>query len=260
MDLEDDTRIPADDEYEGTRISTGSDRVDRALRGGIPLGSMTLIEGPSASGKSVLCQHIAYGALMADLLVVYYTSKATLDKLVSQMSALGLDISDDVESDQLRIFPLDQLGDWRRSPRRLFGTLLTEIKARVVEGVDVVILDDPTPAVSRGDRTHGVNFFAECLSMSRRGLTVLTAIHTSAFDKELIWRFHRLFDAHISLDLEGQKRGWQTDMDVVNLMEVKKVENLSPSKSSTIYFRVNPELGASMNISLEVLPIYKLKV
>ena len=46
----------------------------------------------------------------------------------------------------------------------------------------------------------------------------------------------------------------------MNLMEIKKVENFVPSKNKEIYFRVNPELGASMNISLDVVPVFKVKV
>ena len=46
----------------------------------------------------------------------------------------------------------------------------------------------------------------------------------------------------------------------MNLLEVKKVENLAPAKNSSLYFKVNPELGASMNISLEVLPIFKVQL
>ena len=55
-------------------ISTGSDDIDRALLGGIPLASLTLIEGPSGAGKSVLCDHIAFGAMLGDQGVVFYTS------------------------------------------------------------------------------------------------------------------------------------------------------------------------------------------
>ena len=37
-------------------VSTGNSEIDKKLGGGIPLGSMTLIEGESDSGKSVLSQ------------------------------------------------------------------------------------------------------------------------------------------------------------------------------------------------------------
>lgn len=47
--------------------------LDGKLGGGIPLGSLTLIEGASAAGKSVLCQHFAYAALMKQSSVAYFT-------------------------------------------------------------------------------------------------------------------------------------------------------------------------------------------
>ena len=129
---------PSGDEYDGTRISTGSDYIDKVMRGGIPLGSVTLIEGPSGSGKSVLCQHIVAGALMADLLVAYYTN-GDAAPVADNMIALGLDISQDVESEQLRFFPLSEFGDWRNDPSQLFGPLKEHINERIGEGVDLVV-------------------------------------------------------------------------------------------------------------------------
>ena len=258
MELEERTGYAEGEDYAGTRISTGSDYIDKALRGGIPLGSLTLVEGPSGSGKSVMCQHLAFGSLMADLLVAYFLSKGTVEDLVGNMSALGLDVSEDVSAEQLRIYPMGEIGDRRRDSRALLKSMLDHVSKRVEEGVDVVIVDDFASTLSRAGADDGVRFVSKCKTMSRRGLTLMFAIHTSAFDKELAWRFHRAFDTHVSLNLEGQKRGWE--MEVVNLMELKKVDNLAPSGGSPIYFRVNPELGASMNISLDVLPIFKIRV
>ena len=44
-------------------IVTGVSEVDDKLGGGIPLGSLCLIEGHSDAGKSVLCQHLTSGTL-----------------------------------------------------------------------------------------------------------------------------------------------------------------------------------------------------
>ena len=51
-------------------VSTGNSEIDKKLGGGIPLGSMTLIEGESDSGKSVLNQQMIWGSLYSAFSVV----------------------------------------------------------------------------------------------------------------------------------------------------------------------------------------------
>ena len=49
--------------YSGSGIGVGDAMLDQKLGGGIPPGSLSLIEGESSAGKSVLCQHLAYSSL-----------------------------------------------------------------------------------------------------------------------------------------------------------------------------------------------------
>ena len=44
-------------------ISTGHPEIDKKLGGGVPMGSLTLVEGQSDAGKSVLCQQLIWGSL-----------------------------------------------------------------------------------------------------------------------------------------------------------------------------------------------------
>ncbi len=254
-----DNAVPSstDGVYEGTRISTGSDLVDKTLQGGIPLGSVSLVEGPSGSGKGVFCQHLVFGSLMADLLVVYYVSRGTAEDLEERLAILGQDVSMDTESEQHRIYTFDEIAPTQKNAKGFLNALESHMQERIVEGVDVVIIDDLTRIVTQAGAGPSVNFFEECKTASRRGLTIIAAIHTSAFDHKLLWRFQRLFDAHVSLSLESQSFG--NNRSIMNLMEVKKVENTALNKKNTLYFKVNTELATSMNISLEVVPIFKIK-
>ena len=88
-------------------IVTGVSEVDEKLGGGIPLGSLCLIEGDSDSGKSVLCQHLTNGTLITgEIAVGYYTTENHVRSLVSQMDSLNLCVRDHFLADRLRIFPL----------------------------------------------------------------------------------------------------------------------------------------------------------
>ena len=74
-----------------TPVRTGETVLNEKLGGGIPLGSLALIEGDSSAGKSVLCQHLTCGAIKDGHKVAYFTSDNNVRGLVSQMDSLGLD-------------------------------------------------------------------------------------------------------------------------------------------------------------------------
>ena len=88
-------------------IITGVPEVDEKLGGGIPLGSLCLVEGHSDAGKSVLCQHLTNGTLIiGEIAVAYYTTENAVKSLISQMDSLALRVMDHFLADRLRIFPL----------------------------------------------------------------------------------------------------------------------------------------------------------
>ena len=89
-----------------TAISTGNSEIDKKMGGGIPLGSMTLVEGESDSGKSVLSQQMIWGSLYDGFAVVLYTTENTVKSFTRQMNSLSLDVSDFMLLGKLRVFPI----------------------------------------------------------------------------------------------------------------------------------------------------------
>ena len=88
-------------------IVTGVSEVDEKLGGGIPLGSLCLVEGHSDAGKSVLCQHLTNGTLInGEISVAYYTTENNVRSLISQMDSLAMQVMDHFLADRLRIYPL----------------------------------------------------------------------------------------------------------------------------------------------------------
>ncbi len=98
----------------GNTVSTGNDGIDRVLLGGVGPGVLTLVEGSPGSGKSVLCQHLAYGALMSEHMVTIYAQEVDLPDqdgtkpdFAGRMKNLGMDISFEMQADQARIYPIE---------------------------------------------------------------------------------------------------------------------------------------------------------
>ena len=79
------------DQNEKTTISIGSNPIDKALVEGLPLGSLTSIEGSSGASKSIVIQRFTFGALMGELGVAYYVSGRDEQGLVAKMNSLYLE-------------------------------------------------------------------------------------------------------------------------------------------------------------------------
>lgn len=88
-------------------ISTGNTDLDNKMGGGVPFGSLTLIEGDSGAGKSVLSQQMMHGCLVEGYRLSLFSSENTVKSLVKQMRSLNMDIMDYLLLDRLRIFPIE---------------------------------------------------------------------------------------------------------------------------------------------------------
>ena len=73
-----------------TTITTGSTEIDKKLGGGIPIGSLVLLEGQSDAGKSVLTQHFCHQSLVTRMSVANYTTEKTVKIQISKMKSLKL--------------------------------------------------------------------------------------------------------------------------------------------------------------------------
>lgn len=222
----------------GTRvISSGNEEIDSTLGGGIPMGSLVLMEGPSDAGKSVVSQHFTYGALTSKLSMAYYTTENTVKSLMSQMSSLDLDVTDYFLCDRLRVYPLLSSGvDDISSALQM---LLDHFEA-LPATTRLVVVDSLTSLVAQADEREIVDFFSGCKRISEKGKTIIAIVRSDSFKEDLLARVTSLCDSHLSLRLE--KAGDQQ----VNVMEVAKIGDVDQTEGNIINFDVEP--GAGMKV------------
>ena len=218
-------------------IGTGGrlTQLDRVLGGGIPLESLTLIEGPSGVGKSVLCQYLVYGAILSGLSLAYFTAKHTVDSLVEQMGSIGLDLSSRLQGDDIRTYPI-QSPSAHDEPDSVLGELVADIE-RVAQNRGIIIVDDitETAQISRGQSVLG--FFTSCQRQCSQGRTIVVVTRSSAFDGNLLPRLHGVCHAHISL---GAEKMWDK---LVNTLEVRKANKSDLNYHNKFSFQVEPAVG-----------------
>lgn len=228
-------------------ILTGIREVDEKIGGGIPIGSLGLIEGHSDAGKSVLCQHLTYGALsVSDLAVAYYTTENTVKSLVSQMDSLNLTVTDHFLLDRLRIFPLSIRGDVENTEGR-FNTILRHFNV-LPAYFKLIIVDSITLLVAHSDQVANVDFFSACKSQCDQGRTILLVAHSYAFDEEVLARTRSLCDAHFKIKLE------QLGDRLVKILEVLKVRGADRATGDIVSFNVEPKVG------MRIIPMSKARV
>ena len=222
-------------------VSTGNTEIDNKMGGGIPLGSLTLIEGDSHAGKSVLSQQMLWGSLRDQFRISIFTSENTVKSLMTQMESLDLDVLDYLLLGRLRVYPVEVA----RSKGALLDTLLKAIRNEEQRGSNIVAIDALTPFISAAANEDVLAFFESCKRLCSGRATVVSVIHSHAVGQELLVRITSLCDAHLRLRTE------QAGDKLVKTLEVSKVKGATRNTGNIVSFEVEPGLG------MRIIPISK---
>ena len=227
-----------------TVIRSGNQLLDQRLGGGIPHGSLALIEGSSSAGKSVLCQHLAYGSLLDGLGVAYVTSENTVASLSSKMKSIGLNVSEHLRTGALQIFPLDPTAP---DPHpELSMEYLAQGIERLPSQHELIIVDSITEvAIDSQDRAT-LRFFSRFKRLCSNGRTVILTVHCDILDEKLLIRLRALCDAHFSLTVN------QSQLKLVHVLEVRKLHGAELNTDLVFNFEVVPELGIRVNMATTI--------
>ncbi|MET1123757.1 MAG: ATPase domain-containing protein [Archaeoglobaceae archaeon] len=231
-----------EEEVKKNILSSGNSEIDKRLGGGIPLGSLTLIEGENDTGKSVLCQQITYGGLVQGHRVAYYTTENTIRSLLKQMESLSLDVSDFYAWGYLRIFPLHLEGmDWSAEQMKNILNLLADHIKAVKE--NVAVIDSLTMFTTYSTEDDILEFLTKLKNICDNGKTILITLHQHAFKEDTLVRIRAACDCHLFLRRE------QVGDRYVSVLEVQKVRGARKTTGNIVSFEVVPGFG------LKIIPI-----
>jgi len=228
-------------------IITGVPEVDEKLGGGIPLGSLCLVEGHSDAGKSVLCQHLTNGTLVTgEIAVAYYTTENAVRSLISQMDSLALRVLDHFLADRLRIFPLTFNAGMTGGQKPFH--VLTHHFSQLPHDFKLIIVDSITLLVAHSNPVAIIDFFSRCKAMCDDGLTIILVAHSYAFEEDMLSRTRSLCDARFKFKLE------QVGDSMIKLMEVLKVRGAERPTGDVVSFDIEPKMG------MRIIPLAKARV
>ena len=233
-----------DENVELSIISTGSGELDKKMGGGIPLSSLTLVEGMSGAGKSTLTQHLLWGGLTDGANALLYTTENTVRSLVRQMQSLGMDIQDYFLMDMLRVYPLETNafdGDATLAFDALIGHIerLTDYK--------VIVLDSLSTFLTKSSEDEILQFFSRCKAICDVGRAVICTAHSHAFEERILTRVRSVCDTHLRVLVEPGAS------ELVKTMEIAKVRGAEMATGSIISFSIEPGIG------MRIIPMSKAR-
>jgi len=225
-------------------ISTGHGEIDRRLGGGLPIGSLTLVEGESDAGKSVLCQQMIWGSLNDGYKAMLFTTENTIRSLVTQMDSLGLGILDYILLGRFKVYPIKQ-SHVHIKANDTFTTILSTIEK--CSQYHLVIIDSLTPMLPLASDVEILHYFERCKYFCDQGRTIVNVTHSYALDAGVLVRVRSASDAHLRLVIEkvGDK--------LVKTLEVAKVRGAVSTTGNVVTFDVEPEVG------MKIMPLSKAK-
>ena len=233
---------------------TGVKDIAEVLGGGIRTGSLVIIEGESKSGKSVLSQHLAHGALhFDDNAVAYYTSGGNFNDLIAQMDSMSLYVLHEFVTDRLRIYPLSSLsttGNGRESLEFLIS-YISELPPRF----KLVVVDSITPFMTKMNPDAKIRLLQAFKELCGKERSIVLTANTHIFEKGILYRTYLVSDYYLRLRSD-ETIIWsgQIENRVIKRLEVMKLRGAEQQGGEGVKFEIKPHVG------IQILPFVRVRV
>ena len=228
------------------------DRLNDELGGGLPQGSIILMEGNYGAGKSALAQRFVYGLCEEDYSVSYMSTELDISGFIDQMHSLSYDMVNHILNEKVLFMHADIdtegsiSGNKDKSERRDLLKRLMEADVAwdgdvvVVDTFDAILRNDPKfDALVRDNEERQaaleiVSFFRD---MASEGKSVVLTVDPSTLEEDAIGPFRAIADVYLELEMI------EVGGDVRRQISVKRFAGMGGQVGDTIGYSVRPGIG-----------------
>ncbi|SFR43866.1 ATPase domain-containing protein [Halogeometricum limi] len=227
------------------------DRLQKELGGGIPKGSIVLIEGDYGAGKSVLSQRFTYGFSREDIVTSLISTELGVRGFLDQMHSLSYDMVKPLLDEEVLFIPaeIDASGtltggaskERKQLLRRLMeAETLWEADVTIIDTFDAILRNDPQfeALVRQNEERQAaleiISFFRE---LTTKGKTIILTVDPSTVDDDAIGPFRSIADVYLQLEMV------EVGNDVRRNVFVKRFAGMGEQVGDRIGFSVRSGIG-----------------
>ncbi len=230
------------------------DRLNNELGGGIPGGSIVLMEGDYGAGKSAISQRLTYGLCEEDHSVTLVSTELTVRGFIDQMHSLSYDIEEHLLDEDLLFFQADvdsggstlrgessDEGNRKQLLKRLMeAERMWKADVVIIDTFDAILRNDPKfeALVRQNDERQAaleiISFFRDLVS---KGKVIVLTVDPSTVDEEAIGPFRSIADVYFELQMA------EVGNDVRRSIAVRRFAGMGEQVGDTIGYSVRSGTG-----------------
>lgn len=225
------------------------DELADKLGGGLPKGSIVLIEGEYGTGKSAVIQRIVYGLLSHKTSVTYVSTELTTRSFIEQMQSLDYPVEEAILDMNLLFIPvIPTLGHKSYN----VDPLQAMLRAPALYESQVVVFDCFSTLLKTALKMHEkkpkkveeeMDQVIHMLKvMAQNGKSFVLTIDPNDVPAQYTSYFKGVADGLISLELSV------VGGSVSRMMLVRRYERADKGVSDMIHFRIEPKTGLLVEI------------
>jgi flagellar protein FlaH len=227
------------------------DQLNMELGGGLPPGSIVLIEGDYGAGKSAMSQRFSYGFVEEGTTVTMLSTELTVSGFIEQMYSLSYDITSHLLEERLLFLEAnfdsggalsgDDDQDRKDLLKRLMDAqVMWEQDVIIIDTFDAILRNDPKfESLVRDDEGRQaaleiISFFRDQIS---RGKVIILTVDPSTVTEDAIGPFRSIADIFLELQMA------EVGNEVRRSVAVKRFAGMGEQVGDNIGFSVRSGTG-----------------
>jgi flagellar protein FlaH len=228
------------------------DRLDKELGGGLPPGSIVLIEGDYGAGKSALSQRFSYGLCEEGHTVTLLSTELTVGSFLEQMHSLDYSMVDHMLDENILFLHAD-IGDSKNTfsegdegdrmdllKRLMDAEEMWDSDVIIIDTFDAILRNDPKfeALVRQNEERQAaleiISFFRDVIS---QGKVIVLTVDPTTLEEEALGPFRSIADVFLELEMV------EVGNDVRRQISVLRFAGMGEQVGDTIGYSVRSGTG-----------------